>query len=274
MCFFLNFRYGNFIKCVTAIRSLKYLIVQDCDRSIEEEDSDDESTQKQATDEHRYWNDLKYLTRLEWLELNNAQYGDFTERLGKDLSAISMLSGLKRLRICPEEIADVGPSLIGRGLSVLTGLTQLHLMNFRFKEVPVEVMSLPNLHELSLAGNNLKTIPWEEPSFVSSIRRLHLDTNCFEEIPEALKLWSRLEEISLSQNGFQFSESLEFLTMMPNLKKLVLGPGRGIEVFPDANPILIESLCDEMRLSTMGVFNFGDLCGRLKFQNLPLRIYM
>lgn len=259
---------------MTAIRSLKYLIVQDCDRSIEEEDSDDDTTQKQPTEEHRYWNDLKYLTRLEWLELNNAQYGDFTERLGKDLSTISMLSGLKRLRICPEEIADVGPSLIGRGLSVLTGLTQLHLMNFRFKEVPVEVMSLPNLHELSLAGNNLKSIPWEEPSFVSSIRRLHLDTNCFEEIPEALRLWSRLEEISLSQNGFQFSESLEFLTKMPNLKKLVLGPGRGIEVFPDANPVLIESLCDEMRLSTMGVFNFGDLCGRLKFQNLPLRIYM
>ena len=217
---------------------------------------------------------MRKLSNLEWLELNNAQYGDFTERLGKDLSAISLLSSLTRLRICPEEIASLSPSVIGDGLSVLTALTQLHLMNFGFRKVPLEVLSLPLIQELSLAGNNLKEIPWEQPTFVSSIRRLFLDTNCFDELPEALKLWSRLEELSLSRNVFQFSESLDFIPTMPRLRKLVLGPGRGIEVFPDGNPVLIESLCNEMRLSTMGIFHFGGLCETLRLKNLPLKIFM
>ena len=217
---------------------------------------------------------MRKLSNLEWLELNNSQYGDFTERLGKDLSAISLLSSLTRLRICPEEIASLSPSVIGDGLSVLTALTQLHLMNFGFRKVPLEVLSLPLIQELSLAGNNLKEIPWEQPTFVSSIRRLSLDTNCFDELPEALKLWSRLEELSLSRNVFQFSESLDFIPTMPRLRKLVLGPGRGIEVFPDGNPVLIESLCNEMRLSTMGIFHFGGLCETLRLKNLPLKIFM
>jgi len=208
--------------------------------------------------------------------LNNAQYGDFTERLGKDLSAISLLTNLTRLRICPEEIASISPSLIGDGLSSLVKLTQLHLMNFGFRTVPLEVFSLPILAELSLAGNNLTDIPWEEPpAFVSHIKRLYLDTNCFEEIPESLKLWTSLEELSLSKNNvLRLSESLDFIPQMPRLKKLVLGPGSGIEVFPDGNPVLIESLCKKMDLQTMGIFHLGGLCETLKLRNLPLKIYM
>lgn len=217
---------------------------------------------------------MRKLNNLEWLELNNAQYGDFTERLGKDLSAITLLSKLTRLRICPEEIASLSPSLIGDGLSALTGLTQLHLMNFGFRAVPNEVMSLPQLVELSLAGNNLKSIPSEEPAFVSKMRRLYLDTNCFEEIPEALSVWTNLEELSLSKNVLQFSMSLQFLSKMPRLRKMILGPGRGIEVFPDGNPVLIESLCKGMGLNTMGIFHFGGLCETIKIRNLPLKIFM
>ena len=48
-------RYGNFVKCVTAIRTLKYLIVQDCDRAIEDEDNDKESIQALVKEERKYW---------------------------------------------------------------------------------------------------------------------------------------------------------------------------------------------------------------------------
>lgn len=43
------------MKCVTAIRTLKYLIVQDCDRAIEDEDNDEESIQNLVNEERKYW---------------------------------------------------------------------------------------------------------------------------------------------------------------------------------------------------------------------------
>lgn len=106
------------------------------------------------------------LKSIEWLELSNSQYGDFTERLGKDMTCISLLTNLKKLRICPDEIASVTHPYLGDGLSVLTSLTQLHLVNFGFREVLPEVWSLPLLKELSLAGSPFLYLINSSSSFI------------------------------------------------------------------------------------------------------------
>lgn len=67
---------------------------------------------------------------------------------------------------------------------------------------------------------------------------------------------------------------MDFLTTMPNLKRIVLGQGKGAEVFPSGGPLMVERLCDEMKLSTIGIFHLGGLCGNIKLKGIPLKIFM
>ncbi|GMH43900.1 hypothetical protein BSKO_11834 [Bryopsis sp. KO-2023] len=264
--------YGDFVKAITRITGLKHLSVRDCDRAID--DDDDGSVDNEIPGEREHWREFQKLDQLESLDLTNLYCGNFTERLGKDLSGVSHLTALTSLKLCPEDIASLTPCVVGEGLSVLTQLRELHLVNFGMRDVPKEVYRLPLLEELSLAGNNLSRLPSEVPASSKTLKSIRLDINCFDEIPMELMYWENLTKVSLARNPLKFSKSLDFLADMRSLEDVILGQGHGVEVFPTGGTPLVERLCRDLKLETISAFHWGGLCTAIKLKKRTLRLLM
>lgn len=113
------------------------------------------------------------------------------------------------------------------GLAQSTG--RLDLSEYNLTSVPPEVFEIPDLEDLSLAGNNIETLP-PEIGRLTSLRRLQLSGNYLKTLPEELGELQALEGLWL--HGNRLTELPSTLGSLVNLVQLSIA-GNELESLPD-----------------------------------------
>lgn len=127
--------------------------------------------------------------------------------------------------------------------------------------------------DLSLAGNKLTRLPWENISFASCLQRLILDSNAFTEIPD-LSNYISLTVLQISNNPLKFYKDCDYLASLPCLKILRLGNRRLLDVLPISSASQVDEICKDLRLCPVGGFHLGSLCSSLRYKNPKCRLLM
>jgi hypothetical protein len=96
------------------------------------------------------------------------------------------------------------------------------LSDYQYSQLPDGVFDLTNLHELSLAGNQLQHLP-SEISRLTALRRLVLAGNLLTQLPDALFGLTSLE--GLWVHGNMLRELPEQVGQLTKLKQLSLAGG-------------------------------------------------
>lgn len=165
-------------------------------------------------------NDLKYLTNLEYLDL---------QQLGlKDITAIKSLKNLRVLYLQRNNISNISAlksltkleilSLNGNqvtSLTVLGSLTKLKELYLRENKIEsiTSLSKLTNLEVLELGKNKIKSI--DALKNLKKLRQLAVDNNKITDV-KALKSLTSLETLYLQRN------SISSISALSGLKKLVL----------------------------------------------------
>jgi len=138
--------------------------------------------------------DIKRLTKLKVLELNNNQ-----------------------IKILPPEIGE------------LKSLEVLDIGNNSFKDMPDMLFSLPNLKTIKLSNNNIEDLP---PGIGnnSNVENLYLDKNQLKLLAKEIGKLEKLRNLDLSLNNIsELPQEIENLT---NITSLVLRDNK-LNVFPN-----------------------------------------
>eukprot|EP01116_Phalansterium_solitarium_P008840 TRINITY_DN22807_c0_g1_i1.p1 TRINITY_DN22807_c0_g1~~TRINITY_DN22807_c0_g1_i1.p1 ORF type:complete len:763 (+),score=259.62 TRINITY_DN22807_c0_g1_i1:79-2367(+) len=125
------------------------------------------------------------------------------EELGSNVFGDAVLSMLAEIEIVPlEEYVDfrLNKTLFTPAWIIgFANLQKLTLEKHSLSVLPVEICRLPNLRELFLGGNFLRTLP-PEIELVSRLITLHVQNNRIDKYPTALKGLTQLRSLWLANN--------------------------------------------------------------------------
>lgn len=118
--------------------------------------------------------------------------------------------------------------------AIKEGSKEIDLSNLRLSKIPVLLLKVPNLQDLTLSNNTIRDI--ELLTHLTELRQLQIDKNQIKDLSPLANL-SKLESIIADYN---FIDSIDCLASLPSLKRLT------IEINPELKDISILAHLDKL----------------------------